>query len=144
VLALVSDILVIAEEAYMSMTEVDYGLAGGVRHVLRSFSPSDARLMIYTARRMSGADLYRMNVASVCVPRERVVAEAQAIGKTIAEKVPLAVVAAKRSFGLTEELPLRDGYRYEQSQTAALAETEDTTEALAAFREKRKPVFKGR
>jgi enoyl-CoA hydratase/carnithine racemase len=144
VLALVSDILVIAEEAYMSMTEVDYGLAGGVRHVLRSFSPSDARLMIYTARRMSGADLYRMNVASVCVPRERVVAEAQAIGKTIAEKVPLAVVAAKRSFGLTEELPLRDGYRYEQSQTATLAETEDTKEALAAFREKRKPVFKGR
>ncbi len=124
-------------------TEVDYGLAGGVRHVLRSFSPSDARLMIYTARRMSGAELYRMNVASVCVPRERVVAEAQAIGKTIAEKVPLAVVAAKRSFGLTEELPLRDGYRYEQSQTAALAETEDTKEALAAFREKRKPVFKG-
>jgi enoyl-CoA hydratase len=144
VLALVSDILVIAEEAYMSMTEVDYGLAGGVRHVLRSFSPSDARLMIYTARRTSGADLYRMNVASVCVPRERVVAEAQAIGRTIAEKVPLAVVAAKRSFGLTEELPLRDGYRYEQSQTAALAETEDTREALAAFREKRKPVFKGR
>jgi enoyl-CoA hydratase/carnithine racemase len=144
VLALVSDILVIAEEAYMSMTEVDYGLAGGVRHVLRSFSPSDARLMIYTAKRMSGADLYRMNVASACAPRERVVAEAQAIGKTIAEKVPLAVVAAKRSFGLTEELPLRDGYRYEQSQTAALAETEDTKEALAAFREKRKPVFKGR
>ena len=128
----------------MSMTEVDYGLAGGVRHVLRSFSPSDARLMIYTARRISGAELYRMNVASVCVPRERVVAEAQAIGRTIAEKVPLAVVAAKRSFGLTEELPLRDGYRFEQSQTAALAETEDTKEALAAFREKRKPVFKGR
>jgi enoyl-CoA hydratase/carnithine racemase len=144
VLALVCDILVIAEEAYMSMTEVDYGLAGGVRHVLRSFSPSDARLMIYTAKRMSGAELYRMNVASVCVPRERVVAEAQAIGKTIAEKVPLAIVAAKRSFGLTEELPLRDGYRYEQSQTATLAETEDTKEALAAFREKRKPVFKGR
>src|SRR5437762_14363112 len=85
---------------------------------------------------MSGAELYRMNVATVCVPRERVVAEAQAIGKTIAEKVPLAVVAAKRSFGLTEELPLRDGYRYEQSQTAALAETEDTKEALAAFRER--------
>ena len=42
--------------------------------------------MIYTARRMSGAELYRMNVASVCVPRERVVAEAQAIGKTIAER----------------------------------------------------------
>ena len=54
------------------------------------------------------------------------------------------MVAAKRSFTTTEEMPMRDGYRYEQGQTAALAETEDTREALAAFREKRKPVFKGR
>ena len=54
VMALLCDILVVAEEAFMSMTEVEYGLAGGVRHVLRAFSPSDARLIIYTARRMSG------------------------------------------------------------------------------------------
>lgn len=144
VLALLCDILVVAEEAFLSMTEVDYGLAGGVRHVLRSFSPSDARLMIYTAKRVTGAELYRMNVASVCVPKAQLLEEATAIGRTIAQKVPLAVIAAKRSFGLTEEMPLRDGYRYEQSQTAALAETDDTKEALAAFREKRKPVFKGR
>ena len=144
VLALVCDILVVAEEAFMSMTEVDFGLAGGVRHILRSFSPSDARLMIYTAKRITGPELYRMNVASACVPRERLLEEATGIARTIAQKVPLAVIAAKRSFGLTEEMPLRDGYRYEQSQTAALAETEDTQEALAAFRDKRKPVFKGR
>ena len=144
VLALLCDILVVAEEAFLSMTEVDYGLAGGVRHVLRAFSPSDARLMIYTAKRITGPELYRMNVASVCVAKDRLLAEATAVARTIADKVPLAVVAAKRSFGLTEEMPLRDGYRYEQSQTAALAETKDTQEALAAFREKRKPVFVGR
>lgn len=144
VLALVCDILVVAEEAFLSMTEVDYGLAGGVRHVLRAFSPSDARLMIYTAKRISGPELLRMNAASLCVPKAKLLDEAIGVARTIAEKVPLAVVAAKRSFGLTEEMPLRDGYRYEQGQTAALAETEDTKEALAAFREKRKPVFKGR
>ena len=144
VLALLCDILVVAEEAFMSMTEVDYGLAGGVRQVLRSFSPSDARLMVYTAKRITGPELLRMNVASVCVPRAEVLIEATAIAATIARKVPLAVLAAKRSFGLTEEMPLRDGYRYEQSQTAALAETEDTREAIAAFHEKRTPVFKGR
>ena len=144
VLALLCDILVVAEEAFLAMTEVDYGLAGGVRQVLRSFSPSDARLMIFTAKRVTGPELLRMNAASVCVPRAHLMDEAMGIARTIAEKVPLAVVAAKRSFGLTEEMPLRDGYRYEQGQTAALAETEDTQEALAAFREKRKPVFKGR
>lgn len=144
VLALLCDILVVAEEAFLAMTEVDYGLAGGVRHVLRAFSPSDARLMIFTARRVYGPELYRMNAASACLPQAQVLEEATVIARTIAEKVPLAVVAAKRSFGLTEEMPLRDGYRYEQSQTAALAETEDTKEALAAFREKRRPAFKGR
>jgi enoyl-CoA hydratase/carnithine racemase len=144
VLALVCDILVAAEDAFLSMTEVDFGLAGGVRHVLRSFSPSDARLLIYTARRVTGKDLFRMNVASACVAKEQLMQEAVAIASTIAQKVPLAVTAAKRSFGLTEEMNLRDGYRYEQSQTAALAETEDTKEALSAFREKRTPVFHGR
>lgn len=143
VLALVCDILVVSEDAYMSMTEVDYGFAGGVRHVLRAFSPSDARLMIYTARRITGSELYRMNVASACVPVERLSDEAHEIAATIAQKVPMAVIAAKRSFGLTEEMPLRDGYRYEQTQTAALADSHDTKEALAAFREKRKPVFRG-
>ena len=144
VLALCCDIIVVAEESFMAMTEVDVGLAGGVKHVLRHLHQSDARLMIYAARRITGPELYRMNAASLCVPREQVVAAAQGIAAEIAQKVPLAVRAAKRSFQLTENLPLHEGYRYEQTQTAALAHTEDTQEALRAFAEKRKPVFKGR
>ena len=144
VLALSCDILVVAEEAFLSMTEVDMGLAGGVRHVLRFFGQSDARMMIYTARRISGLELLRMNAASICVPRARLLEEATAVAREIAGKVPLAVQTAKRSFTLTEEMPLRDGYRYEQSQTVALARTEDTREAQRAFAEKRVPVFKGR
>ncbi|WP_137176785.1 enoyl-CoA hydratase/isomerase family protein [Roseomonas sp. AR75] len=144
VLALSADIILVAEEAYLSMTEVDVGLAGGVKHVRRHFSESDARLMIYTARRMSGPELLRMNAASICLPRDALLAEARRIGAEIAAKVPLAVQAAKRSFQITEYMPLHEGYRYEQSQTVALASTEDTQEAWRAFAEKRKPVFKGR
>lgn len=143
-LALLSDILVVSENAFMAFTEVDYGLAGGARHVLRSFSHSDARLMIYTAKRISGAELLRMNVASMCVPSAELMAAATDIAREIASKAPLAVEAAKRAFNLTEDMPLRDGYRYEQTQTAALADTADTKEALTAFAEKRKPVFRGR
>jgi len=124
VLALVCDIIVVAEDSFMSMTEVEVGLAGGVRHVLRHFGQSNARLMLYTARRFYGPDLYRMNVASACVPQDE--------------------EAAKRGFTLTEYLPLSEGYRYEQTQTAALSRTEDTREAQRAFAEKRKPGFKGR
>ena len=60
----------------------------------------------------------------------------------IAAKSPLAVRAAKRSFNVTENMPLRDGYRFEQSQTVALASSEETKEAQRAFAEKRKPSFK--
>ena len=144
VLALCCDILVASEGAFLSMTEVDVGLAGGVRHVMRHFGQSDARLMIYTARRITGPELLRMNVVSACVPGPELMGNALGIARKIAGKVPLATRAAKRSFTLTEELPLHEGYRYEQSQTVALAGTEDTKEAQRAFAEKRTPVFKGR
>jgi enoyl-CoA hydratase len=142
VLALCCDILIAADTAYLSMTEVDVGLAGGVSHVRRFFRESDARLLIYTARRVSGIDLFRMGVVSACVPLDKLIETAQTIARDIATKSPLAIRAAKRSFNVTEGMPLRDAYRFEQSQTVALASSDDTKEALRAFAEKRRPVFK--
>src|SRR5215218_7348220 len=142
VLALCCDILIAAEGAFLAMTEVDVGLAGGVSHVRRFFRESDARLLIYTARRMSGAELYRMGVVSACVSADKLIETAKGIAREIAAKSPLAVRAAKRSFNVTENLPLQDAYRFEQSQTVALATSEETKEAQRAFAEKRQPVFK--
>lgn len=144
VLALCCDILIAAEESFLAMTEVDVGLAGGVSHVRRFFRESDARLLIYTARRIHGPDLLRMGVVSACVPAKELLSAAQSIAREIASKSPLSVVAAKRSFNVTEGVALRDAYRFEQSQTVALASTEDTKEAQRAFAEKRKPTFIGR
>jgi enoyl-CoA hydratase len=143
VLALCCDILLAADEAYLAMTEVNVGLAGGVRHVRRFFQESDARLMIYTARRIMGPDLLRMGVVSASVPLEALLPTALGIAREIAEKSPSAVRAAKRSFNVTEDMPLHGGYRFEQSQTVALASREDTKEAQRAFAEKRKPIFPG-
>jgi enoyl-CoA hydratase/carnithine racemase len=144
VLALVCDIVLVAEDAFMSMTEVEVGLAGGVQHVLRHFGQSDARMFLFTARRLHGPDLLRMNVASGCFPKAELLPAAQAMAAEIAGKAPLAVAAMKRAFTLCEYLPLHEGYRFEQTQTAALARTEDTQEGLAAFAQKRRPVFRGR
>ena len=85
-----------------------------------------------------------MGVVSACMPAAGLLDAAQAIAREIAAKSPLAVRAAKRSFNVTQGMALHDAYRFEQSQTVALAASEDTKEAQRAFAEKRKPVFKGR
>ncbi|EEX12218.1 enoyl-CoA hydratase [Citreicella sp. SE45] len=142
VTALCCDILVLSEKGFLQMTEVMVGLAGGVAHVRRHFGESDARMMIYTARRVYGPDLLRMNVASACVAPEELLATAQGIAADIARASPSAVRAAKRSFQMTEGVSIYEGYRFEQGQTKALSTSEDTAEAMAAFREKRAPVFR--
>ena len=142
VTALCCDIIVTSETGFLQMTEVMVGLAGGVAHVRRHFGESDARMMIYTARRVYGPELFRMNVASACVAPEELMATAQGIAADIAKASPSAVRAAKKSFQVTEGISIYDGYRFEQGQTKALSTSEDTAEAMAAFREKRAPVFK--
>lgn len=61
----------------------------------------------------------------------------------VASKSPVAVRMAKQTLNAIEDMTLRDGYRYEQDMTAAIAKTEDAKEARA-FAEKRSPVFVGR
>lgn len=142
VTALCCDIIVTAEKGFLQMTEVMVGLAGGVAHVRRHFGESDARMMIYTARRVYGPELLRMNVASACVAPEALLPTAKAIAADIAKASPSAVRAAKKSFQMTEGVSIYEGYRFEQGQTKALSTSEDTAEAMAAFREKRAPTFK--
>lgn len=142
VTALCCDIIVTSEKGFLQMTEVMVGLAGGVAHVRRHFGESDARMMILTARRVYGPDLQRMNVASACVPPEDLMGEARAIATDIAKASPSAIRAAKKSFQMTEGVSIYEGYRFEQGQTKALSTSDDTAEAMAAFREKRAPVFR--
>ena len=93
--------------------------------------------------RIAAFEVLVFNTAIRNLVREGMAA-AEKIAADIAQKAPLAVKAAKRSFNVTEDLPLDSGYRFEQSQTVALASTEDTKEALKAFAEKRKPIFRNR
>jgi len=66
------------------------------------------------------------------------------LARQIAAKSPIASVLAKHALNSIEEMTLRDGYRFEQNLTVQLQGTEDSKEAMRAFIEKRKPVFKGK
>lgn len=142
VTALCCDIIIASEKGFLQMTEVNVGLAGGVAHVRRHFGESDARMLIMTARRIYGPELLRMNVASACTAPGDLMPTAMAIATDIAKASPSAVRAAKRSFQVTEGMSIYDAYRFEQSQTKALSTSDDTAEAMAAFREKRAPIFR--
>jgi enoyl-CoA hydratase len=143
-LMLACDIMLASEDAYFVMPELDVGLAGGAGFLMQHFSKSMARYIYFTARRIPAAELYRLGVVTACVPREKLMEEAMAIARDIAAKSPLAVQKVKRAFNVVEEMPTRDGYRFEQTVTVELSHSEDAKEAQRAFVEKRKPVFKGK
>ena len=141
---LACDIMLASEDAYFVMPELDVGLAGGARFLMDHFGKSMARYVYFTGRRIRAAELYRLGVITACVPREKLMDEAMLIAREIAAKSPVAVRQVKRAFNVVEEMPSRDGYRFEQTVTVELSHTEDAKEAQRAFVEKRKPQFKGK
>jgi enoyl-CoA hydratase len=143
-LMLACDIMLASEDAYFVMPELDVGLAGGARFLMDHFGKSMARYIYFTGRRIPAAELYRLGVITACVPREKLMDEATRIAREIAAKSPVAVRQVKRAFNVVEEMPSRDGYRFEQTVTVELSHTEDAKEAQRAFVEKRKPEFKGK
>jgi len=138
------DIMLASDNATFGMPEIDVGLAGGCAFISRLFSKSRGRRIVFTGERFSAAELYRLGVIEWCGPREQLMEEAMKIARSIAAKSPLAMKLAKQAYNVIENMPERDGYRFEQNITEQLSHTEDALEAQRAFAEKRKPVFKGR
>lgn len=142
--ASVCDILVASDNAYMSLPEIDVGLMGGVRHAMRLFPHSLMSRMVLTGYRVSGEELYRLGITIGCPALEDLMPFCMELAGEIASKSPLAVSMAKEALVTVGNLSIRDGYRFEQSNTVRLSKTEDAVEARTAVLEKRPPVFKGR
>ena len=138
------DILIASEKGCLGLPEIDVGLLGGGRHCQRLFSHSRHRRMMLTGMRVFGPELYRLGIVEECTALEDLMDRAMDLAREIAAKSPVAICLAKHALNQIEEMSLRDGYRFEQSMTGQLGKTEDSKEAMLAFAEKRKPVFKGR
>ncbi|BEP51862.1 MULTISPECIES: enoyl-CoA hydratase/isomerase family protein [Variovorax] len=138
------DIFLASEDATFAMPEINVGLAGGVSMLRTMFGRSFTRRMFFTGMKVPAAELYRRGVLDEVVPGDRLMPLAMEIAQEIASKAPLAVAYAKQAANMMDLMPQRDGYRFEQNITMALARTEDAQEARKAFLEKRKPVYKGR
>ena len=138
------DILLASETGFLCLPEIGVGLLGGGRHAQRLFGHSRLRRMMLTGMRVYGPELYRLGVVEACTAPADLMAEALTIAREIAAKSGVATRLAKHTLNEIEELSLRDGYRFEQTLTGQLLASDDHREAVAAFNEKRAPVFRHR
>lgn len=138
------DIWVASNNAYVSMPEINVGLAGGTALLQRVFGKSRARRMFFTGMKVSADELYRLGLIEASLPPEELMPYVMELAHEIASKAPIALRYAKEASQVTSSMPPREGYRFEQNITVALSKTEDANEAQRAFLEKRTPVYKGR
>ncbi len=141
-LSLCCDLRVIAPEAQMGLTEVKLGIipgAGGTR-LPRLVGRGVAKELILTGRRVGAEEAVRLGLAA----RVGTQPDAEALAQTICENAPIAVALAKHAIDEGAHLELDAALAFEQEQYKVTLDTEDRWEGLAAFVEKRAPVYKGR
>lgn len=145
-LALACDVRIAAKGASFSVPEVSMGLlplAGGTQRLPRLVGRGRALEMILASEAVDAEDALRIGLVNAVVPRERLLAEAEAIASRIAKRGPLAVRYAKEAISRGLEMPLEQALRFETDLTIILQTTEDRAEGVRAFLEKRKAEFKG-
>src|SRR5213075_928771 len=82
-LVMAADIWVASEDAYVSMPEIDVGLAGGVTFLQKVFSQSRARRMFYTGMKVSAQELYRLGLVEACLPAAELLPMGLGMGREI-------------------------------------------------------------
>jgi enoyl-CoA hydratase len=143
-LAMMCDMIIAADTAKFGQPEIDLGVipgAGGSQRLTRAVGKSKAMDMVLTGRRMDAAEAERANLVSRVVPAAELVAEAIRIGEKIASLSPVAVAMGKDVVNRAFETTLHEGVRFERRLFLSLFGTADQKEGMAAFVEKRKPVF---
>ncbi|GAA4535078.1 enoyl-CoA hydratase-related protein [Pseudonocardia xishanensis] len=146
-LVMAADIIVAADDAQFFIPEVKAGIIGesGILHrAVRRLPHHVAMGLILTGDRLPAAKAEQYGLVNEVVPVADLGAAADRWATKIQAAAPLAVQAAKeatlRGLGMTLEQAL--GTKYESIE--AYAGTKDQLEGLAAFAEKRKPVWTGR
>jgi len=146
-LAMSCDLIVAGDDARFGQPEINLGVmpgAGGTQRLTRAIGRARAMDLVLTGRSITAADAEAAGLVTRVVPAAETLDAALELAATIAAQPPVAVLAAKEAVRLAEELPLSAGLRHERRAFFALFATEDQTEGMAAFVEKRRPEWKGR
>ena len=146
-LAMVCDLIVASEMAKFGQPEINLGVlpgAGGTQRLTRAVGKAIAMDMILTGRMIGAREALTLGLVARVVAREAWLDEAKRVASEIAAKGPIAVRLAKEAVDQAFEVPLSAGVEFERRAFYLARSSEDATEGLTAFVEKRAPDFKGR
>ncbi len=145
-LVLACDMAYAAEDVTFRMPEVNVGLFPMMVAALlpRGAASKKIREAIFTARKIPAAEAEELGLITRTYPRDRLDEEVRKILVAASEKAPLAVTRGRRAMAATEHMELKPALEHLCGELAALMKTEDVSEGMTAFFQKRKPVWKGR
>ena len=140
------DMIIASEEAIIGYPEMNVGLVPAMHLILlpRLVGKHKAFELAFTGERISAKEAADIGLINCVVSHEMLDDEVMRFAHNFAEKSPLVMKVNRDTFyrGLTMEF--RAGIADAGDALAILASSEDTLEGMTAFKEKRRPVWKGR
>ncbi|WP_042356531.1 enoyl-CoA hydratase-related protein [Bacillus rubiinfantis] len=146
-LALACDFRIAIKEAVMGLTETSLAIipgAGGTQRLPRLIGQAKALELILTARRMQADEAFSYGLLTKVVERSKLIQEVFGFCQQLLANGPIALVQAKFAIKNGMNTDLSTGLQIERKAYEMTLPTEDRVEALKAFAEKRKPIFKGK
>ena len=146
-LALACDLRIASENATMGLTETRLAIipgAGGTQRLPRIIGRARAKEMIFTGKRISAKEALDIGLVNKVVPLDKLLDECRDMASMILETGPIAIEQAKYAINKGLEVDINTGLAIESNAYWITIPTEDRLEGLRAFKEKRKPVYKGK
>lgn len=145
-LALSCDFMIVSETATLGLPEVKLGLlpgGGGTQRLARLVGHARAKELIMTGRSMTAAEAVGYGAALDSVPAEILIERSGQLAALLARNAPIAVAEIKRVVADGTDCSLAAGLTLEQRALSGLFATDDATEGIQAFIEKRDAHFSG-
>lgn len=146
-MALGCDIVIAADTARFGLPEARFGrvpLDGGMVMLQRLIPQKIAAGLMMTGRMMSASEAHAWGLVNAVVPADHLDEEVAAWTKDIVACAPLSVTAIKATIHKTAHLSPREARALSTTELITALSSEDSSEGVAAFREKRAPQWRGR
>ncbi|UII23078.1 enoyl-CoA hydratase-related protein [Fulvivirga ligni] len=145
-LAMTCDMIIASETAQFGQPEIKIGVmpgAGGTQRLTRAIGKARAMEMVLTGKFISADEALSFGLVNKVVPVEMYMHEAVSVASSIASMSPVAAQLAKEAVNRAFETHLEEGLHFERKNFYLAFASEDQTEGMQAFIEKRKPNYKG-